>query len=412
MQLKESEKEIIQSNLENCKVINKRFLCHLNLVIGSGTFGKVLYATSLDRKVEYAIKFEKSNVKSSVIELEYEIYLNLQDGEGIPKIIWMGEYKKYKLMVMEVLGPSLDKFFIACDKRFNVNTMSSLGEEMLKRVEYVHSKGYVHRDIKPNNFMLGKFSTTLDNINDKTVYIIDFGLSKQYVDIDKETSVATHLPLKDGRRFIGTPRYASINTHLGLTQSRRDDIESIAYILIYFLLGELPWQGIKAKTKIEKKEIICKMKQQEDFTKYLNVPKELLIFLDYSKSLQYESKPNYEYLYGLLNKISINYKIKNTFSKDKENKGLLWEWNEKFLISFEKKINTSQQEEVFKKLYDGYPFISFDDYVKQLSNITLNYSNVNLLTNSSTTSNTNQRSQRTKDEIEIISEIDKMKLNK
>lgn len=412
MQVKEKEKEMIQSDLENCKVINKRFLCHLNLVIGSGTFGKVLYATSLDRKVEYAIKFEKSNVKSSVIELEHEIYLNLQDGEGIPKIIWMGEYKKYKLMVMEVLGPSLDKYFIACDKKFNLYTMSSLGEEMIKRVEYVHSKGYVHRDIKPNNFMLGKFSSNLENINDKIVYIIDFGLSKQFIDIDKDTLTASHTPLKDGRRFIGTPRYASINTHLGLTQSRRDDIESIAYILIYFLLGELPWQGIKAKTKVEKKEIICKMKQQEDFLKYLNIPKELITFLNYAKSLEYEAKPNYEYLYSLLSKISLNYKIKNTFSKDKENKGLLWEWNEKFLICHEKKINLTHQIEVFQKLYSGYPIISFDEYIKQLSNITLNYSNLNLLTNSSTTSNTNQKSQRTKDDFDLNNDFDKIKINK
>ena len=249
---------------KNYKIINKSYLCYLNNVIGSGTFGKVLYATNLEQTKEFAIKFEKSSVKSSVIEDEIKIYKVLTGGEGIPNLHWTGEYKKYKLMVMDLLGPSLDKFFIFMEKKFTIGTTVNIAYQMIKRIEFIHEKGYVHRDVKPNNFMMGKFSKNMQCINDPVLYIIDFGLSKEYVDFEHQC----HLPFKDKRRFIGTPRYASINTHCGIRQSRRDDLESIAYIMIYFYLGELPWQGIKAKSKAEKKE---KNKRVENELRFFRV---------------------------------------------------------------------------------------------------------------------------------------------
>eukprot|EP00340_Litonotus_pictus_P008426 CAMPEP_0170523294 /NCGR_PEP_ID=MMETSP0209-20121228/8731_1 /TAXON_ID=665100 ORGANISM="Litonotus pictus, Strain P1" /NCGR_SAMPLE_ID=MMETSP0209 /ASSEMBLY_ACC=CAM_ASM_000301 /LENGTH=412 /DNA_ID=CAMNT_0010811313 /DNA_START=25 /DNA_END=1263 /DNA_ORIENTATION=- len=367
---------------KNYKIINKNYLCHLNYVIGSGTFGKVLYCSTLDGKKEYAIKFEKSNVKSSVIEAEYEILQQLRQGEGVPSIAWTGEYKKYKLMVMDLLGPSLDKYFIFCNKKFNGITTSLLGIEMVKRVQYIHSKGFLHRDIKPNNFMLGKFSKQLESLNEKTVYIIDFGLSKEYIDFNTQE----HLPFKDGRRFIGTPRYASIGTHLGYRQSRRDDLESIAYILIYFILGELPWQGIKAKSKSEKKEKIMEMKLKTNFATDKRIPKELLLFLDFAKALKYEEKPDYKYIYKQLNQIiAANYEF-NDFDIGKH----IWEWNTKLLSALENSNSYKAQIEPFNKLYEGYPISSFDEFLKKLNiAIPVNLSGTNLPTNSSTTSNTN-----------------------
>ena len=105
----------------------------------------------------------------------------------------------------------------------------------------MHSKNFIHRDIKPDNFLIGTHK------NKSQVYIIDFGLSKSYIDPDTKN----HYSFKEDRRFVGTPRYASLNTHLGVRQSRRDDLESIIFILVYFLKGDLPWQGVKAKTKSE-----------------------------------------------------------------------------------------------------------------------------------------------------------------
>lgn len=367
---------------KNYKIINKNFLCHLNNVIGSGTFGKVLYCSTLDNKNEYAIKFEKSNVKSSVIEAEYDIYQQLKGGEGIPNIVWTGEYKKYKLMVMDLLGPSLDKFFIFCNKKFSPLTSSLLGIDMVRRVQYIHSKGFLHRDIKPNNFMLGKFSKSLEYINDTTVYIIDFGLSKEYIDFDNKT----HLPFKDGRRFIGTPRYASIGTHLGYRQSRRDDLESIAYILIYFVIGELPWQGIKAKSKSEKKEKILEMKLKTSFSTDKRIPKELICFLEYSKALKYEEKPDYKYIYKLLNMLLYASCLDG---KEFDINKHIWEWNIKLLGCLDSNLEYKGKYDSFNKLFEGYPVSSFDDYLKKLNVLSSCLVNQHIPTTSSTTSNTN-----------------------
>ena len=231
------------------KIIDSNYICFNNYVIGTGSFGKVLYSMNINQTQEFAIKFEKPSVKNSVLEEELNIYKNIysEQVEGVPKIYWYGEYKKYKIMVMDLLGPSLDKFYKICNKQFTIDTTVNLGYQMINRIEHVHKMGYVHRDIKPNNFLLGKFER---DISDDLVYIIDFGLSKDYID----PITRKHYEFSDNKRFVGTPRYASLNTHMGYKQSRRDDIESIIYVLIYFIKGELPWQGVKAKTKSEKKE--------------------------------------------------------------------------------------------------------------------------------------------------------------
>lgn len=370
------------------KLINKNYICYLNNTIGSGTFGKVLYATSLDGKREYAIKFENSSVKTSLIEAENDIYQALKQGEGVPQIAWTGEYKKYKLMIMELLGPSLDKYFIFCNKKFSKLTTALIGTEMIKRVQYMHFKGFLHRDIKPNNFMLGKFSKNLDKLNEKTVYIIDFGLSKEYIDFKTNE----HLPFKDGRRFIGTPRYASIGTHLGYRQSRRDDLESIAYIVIYFILGELPWQGIKAKSKSVKKEKILEIKHKCDFKSEKNLPKELIIFLEYCKNLGYDEKPDYKYIYKLFNIM-----IGNFADGDFEINRYIWDWNLQMLAAHDNQHLYKSLSTSFKKLFEGYPVDSFDEYLKALS-LHTGGSNINLPTTSSTTSNTNPNPNVCKDD--------------
>mgnify|MGYP002621408941 CR=1 FL=1 len=124
-------------------------------------------------------------------------------------------------------------------KKLSIKTVCMLAYQMVQRIEYIHSRGYIHRDIKPGNFLIGK------NIDNKKIYIIDFGLSKKY--IDKNTG--NHIIYKEGKGLTGTARYVSLNTHYGIEQSRRDDIEGIAYNLIYFAKGKLPWQELKQKIK-------------------------------------------------------------------------------------------------------------------------------------------------------------------
>jgi serine/threonine protein kinase len=335
------------------KIIDSNYICFNNYVIGSGSFGKVLYSININQTQEFAIKFEKPSVKNSVLEEELNIYKNVYSDkvEGIPKVYWYGEYKKYKIMVMDLLGPSLDKFYKVFNKQFSIDTAVNLGYQMINRIEHVHKMGYVHRDIKPNNFLLGKFNRIC---SDDLVYIIDFGLSKDY--LCPETG--KHYEFSDNKRFVGTPRYASLNTHLGFKQSRRDDVESIIYVLIYFIKGELPWQGVKAKTKSEKKEKIKKKKKSVSVEKLCEgIPFEFVEMLNHVKQLEFKQTPDYDLYRKLLNL---------TYEKYKQFDNFVWDWESLFLMTQEYPQMHTTNRSKYEKLYEGYPIPDFDSYLEEL----------------------------------------------
>jgi len=186
---------------------------------------------------------------------------------------------------MELLGKSLDRLFTDCKRNFSYKTIFQIGYQLIQRIEYVHSKGYIHRDIKPGNFVIGRGE------NHNKIYIIDFGLSKRY--IDKNTN--KHIPYKEGKGLTGTARYVSLFTHYGIEQSRRDDIFGIAYNLIYFALGKLPWQGVKTKNKKEKHKKIMDSKiyyKPEKLCKGLS--SEFATLLNYAHDLDFEERPDYK----------------------------------------------------------------------------------------------------------------------
>ena len=195
---------------------------------------------------------------------------------------------------MELLGQSLENLFQAQNKSFSIKTACMLGIQMIDRIEYVHSRKIIHRDIKPDNFVIGR--------NDKShiVYILDFGLSKKYYSVSHKC----HIPFIKGKKLTGTARYASINALSGFEQSRRDDLESIGYILMYFIRGSLPWQGLKINKKEDRYKKICE-KKKETSAKDLcaGFPSEFETFVSYTRNLQFTEVPNYNYLRNLLKTI-------------------------------------------------------------------------------------------------------------
>lgn len=254
--------------------------------IGSGSFGEVFEGINLESNDDVAIKLEKTSTRHPQLAYESKLIKLLQGGPGIPAVHWSGNEGNYNVMVMDLLGKSLEDLLNECNRQFTVKTVLMLADQMISRIEYIHSKSFLHRDVKPDNFLIGTGKRS------SLVYIIDFGLAKRYKD-----RTGKHIPCREGKSLTGTARYASINTHAGLEQGRRDDLEGIGYVLMYFLKGNLPWQGIDTRNREEKYKRIFEIKQSttlEDLCK--GFPEEFVVYLNYCKSLGFEEQPDYAYL--------------------------------------------------------------------------------------------------------------------
>jgi len=167
--------------------------------------------------------------------------------------------------------------------------------QKLDRIEYMHSKEMLHRDIKPDNFLTG----TKKRNDAHLIYAVDFGLAKRYT----VPKTGAHIPYKENKSLTGTARYASLNTHIGIEQGRRDDLESLGYVLLYFLKGALPWQGLAAKTKKEKYDKIKAKKGQTTMDVLCKgLPVEFEKYMKYCRDLAFEERPDYKYLKGLIRK--------------------------------------------------------------------------------------------------------------
>ena len=272
--------------------------------LGSGAFGDIYYGVNIKFNEEVAIKLEPTHTRHPQLFYESKLYMALQGGVGIPKLHWCGSQGNYNILIMDLLGHSLEDYFNFCKRKFTLLTTVMVVDQMLSRIEFIHSRNFIHRDVKPDNFLMGKGSKK------HQVYAIDFGLAKRY----RDPRTGLHIPYKDGKSLTGTARYASVNTHLGIEQSRRDDIEGLGYILVYFMRGNLPWQGLKARTVKEKYEKIKEKKISTSLEALCQgFPDEFKTFIQYARDLKFEDRPDYSYLKNLLrqicekNQLSFNY---------------------------------------------------------------------------------------------------------
>ncbi|KAJ6389559.1 hypothetical protein OIU77_027809 [Salix suchowensis] len=264
--------------------------------IGSGSSGDIYLGTSIQTNEEVAIKLENVKTKHPQLLYECKLYKTLQGGTGIPNVKWFGVEGDYYVLVMDLLGPSVEDLFKFCDRKLSLKSVLMLADQMINRVKFVHSKSFLHRDINPDNFLMG-----LGRLANQ-VYAIDFGLAKKY----RDTSTHQHIPYRENKNPTGTARYASMNTHLGIEQSRRDDLESLGYVLMYLLSGSLPWQGLKAGTKKQRYEKISEKKVSTSIEVLCRgYPTEFASYFHYCRSLRFDDTPDYAYLKRLFRDLFI-----------------------------------------------------------------------------------------------------------
>ncbi|EAR83400.1 casein kinase (macronuclear) [Tetrahymena thermophila SB210] len=254
-------------------------------VIGQGSFCNVKlgYDTQNEDK-EVTIKLEEKKSPHLQLLFEAKVYRILQGGLGIPNVHWFGQEGDFNIMVMDNLGPSLEDLFNYCNRKFSLKTVLMIADQMIERIEYLHTNNFIHRDLKPSDFLIGLGKQA------DIIYLIDYGLAKKF----RDARTTLHIPYQSAKSLTGTARFSSINTHLEIEQSRRDDLESIGYCLVYFLKGSLPWIGIKAESRIEKYQKIADKKISTPIEVLCeDLPEEFITYLKYCRSLKFEEKPDY-----------------------------------------------------------------------------------------------------------------------
>lgn len=273
------------SNLVVGRSVKTRVLNKIN----GGAFGEIHLGELLSTGEKVAVKLELQHSPHPQLMSEGNIYRHLADGPGIPTVHWFGLHEPlYNVLVMDLLGPSLQNLFAYCGRKFSVKTVFMLADQILETLEFIHGQQYIHRDIKPDNFVIG--------LGDKAdrLYLVDFGLAKKMT--GQRFSVG-NLGRNVVRPLVGTVRYASIHAHLGHDEGPRDDLESLGYCLMYFLRGSLPWQGVTAKNRQDKFARILEIKKSTPSTELCQgFPGCFAGFLDRARMMRKEDQPDHKRL--------------------------------------------------------------------------------------------------------------------
>lgn len=304
--------------------------------LGSGAFGEIFHGINIKTNIEVAIKLEPASTKHPQLFYEAKIYQYLLSDtsvidKGIPNVYYCVNEGEFNILVMDLLGPSLEDLFSLCNRKFSLKTVLILADQMLARIEYIHTRNFLHRDIKPDNFLIGI------NKSSHKVYIIDFGLAKRFIQKD-----GTHIPYRENKNLTGTARYASVNTHLGIEQSRRDDLEGLGHVFLYFLRGSLPWQNLKATNKKDKYEKIMQKKLGTSIDNLCKgFPPEFAAYLTYCRNLTFEESPDYAFLRNM---------FKDLFQKSGFEYDNMYDW---VFVSKDKK--DQEKGQMIKKLLEPAP---------------------------------------------------------
>ena len=274
-----------ENNSNKDPIIGKIFFSKYKATkkLGEGSFGKVYQAEY--NGINYAIKMEYKSKEQGLLEIEATIMSYLK-GPNIPYIKSYGYSGDFNVLVMQLLDKSLEDL-INKYITFSIKTTAMLGYQMVNILQYIHDRHIIHRDIKPDNFVMGAKE---DNAK---LYILDFGLAKKY----RSSRTLIQYPFIKKKKLTGTARYASINALEAYEQSRRDDLESVGYVLMYFLRGNLPWQGLKVRSKEDRyKKILEKKKETSSQELCRDFPYEFYEYVEYTRNLEYEENPDYDFL--------------------------------------------------------------------------------------------------------------------
>jgi hypothetical protein len=254
-------------------LINNKYILHEK--IGSGSFGSIFKGENIRTKEKVAIKLEPIQNETKMLKNESIIYHFLGSSQGIPTVKWFGKDNYNYYMVINLLGKSLEELKLE-KTTFSLKLTLQMGIQIIFLLKSIHEKGLIHRDVKPENFLLGL------NRTNKQIYIIDFGFCKSYLNKNQ------HIKFGKTNNLIGSYNYASVNSHKHFELSRRDDLESLGYMLIYFYMGELEWRNSFHSSN--ENEIISLKESVQMNNKY---PLVLLNYMKYIRNLEFDETPNY-----------------------------------------------------------------------------------------------------------------------